>query len=64
MILCRMQIGIQTYGIDEPYHEEEKMAPPVVRQVAPPSTSSEELEFRGSHPSRSSREEKPPQDSS
>jgi hypothetical protein len=33
--------GIQIYGIDEPYHEEEKMAPPVVRQAAPPSTSSE-----------------------
>jgi hypothetical protein len=28
------------YGIDEPYHEEEKMAPPVVRQVAPPRTNS------------------------
>jgi hypothetical protein len=28
------------YSIDEPYHEE-KMAPPVVRQATPPSTSSE-----------------------
>jgi hypothetical protein len=33
--------GMQLYGIDDPYHEEEQMAPPVVRQVAPPSTSSE-----------------------
>jgi hypothetical protein len=32
---------IQIYGIDEPYHEEEQMAPPVVRQAAPPSTNSE-----------------------
>jgi len=32
---------LQIYGIDEPYHEEEQMAPPVVRQVAPPSTNSE-----------------------
>jgi hypothetical protein len=29
------------YSIDEPYHEKEQMAPPVVRQVATPSTSSE-----------------------
>jgi hypothetical protein len=32
---------LELYGIDEPHHEEEQMAPPVVRQVAPPSTSSE-----------------------
>ena len=32
--------GMQIYGIDEPYHEEQQMAPPVVRQVAPPCTSS------------------------
>jgi hypothetical protein len=32
---------IQIYGIDEPYHEEEQMSPPVVRQVTPPSTISE-----------------------
>jgi hypothetical protein len=29
------------YGIDEPYHEKEQMAPPVVRQAATPSASSE-----------------------
>jgi hypothetical protein len=32
------------------YDEEEQVAPPVVRQVAPPSTSSEELESEGSLP--------------
>jgi hypothetical protein len=33
--------GIQIYGIDEPYHEEEHMAPSVVRQAAPINTNSE-----------------------
>jgi hypothetical protein len=32
--------GIHIYVIDEPCHEEEKMSPPVVKQVAPPSTNS------------------------
>jgi len=53
--------------------EEEQVAPPMVRQVAPPATqvqrekvappmvpTQREPEFRGREPSRSSREEQPP----
>jgi hypothetical protein len=36
---------LNIYGIDEPYHEEEKMDPPVVRKVEPPSTISEGDKF-------------------
>jgi hypothetical protein len=32
---------IHMYDIDEPYHEEEQMAPPLVRHAAPPNTNSE-----------------------
>jgi hypothetical protein len=32
--------GIQIYAINEAYHEEEQMAPPMVKQETPPSTSS------------------------
>jgi hypothetical protein len=33
--------NMHLYGSDDPYHEEEQMVPPIVRQGAPPSIISE-----------------------
>jgi hypothetical protein len=34
------------HGIDNPYYEKKKMTPPVVRQVAPPSSISKGARFQ------------------
>jgi hypothetical protein len=58
LLARRVLLQIHSISYDEPYHEKEQMAPPIVRQaVLTKYHSQKELEFRGSQPSRYSREE-------